>query len=52
MRGHRNRGSLIGCISIAAGLAVILSLLLPTGFWWFLFGTGLVAAGIWMNKCC
>ncbi len=37
---------LIGCILIVSGLLVVLSMVLPTTFWWFLLGVILICAGI------
>lgn len=48
-RGHK--GSLFGCIAIGAGLLIILSMVLPTEFWWFLFAAALIALGIWYIRC-
>ncbi|MDO4991180.1 MAG: hypothetical protein Q4E45_11825 [Eubacteriales bacterium] len=52
MRGRRNRGSLVGCIAIVTGFVIILSLILPSGFWWFAFGAGLIGLGLWLNSRC
>ncbi len=52
MRRSRCRGSLPGCISIIAGIAIIFSLVLPSGFWWFAFGAGLIALGVFLNTRC
>ena len=35
-----------GCI-----LIIILALVLPAGFWWFVLGGALIAAGIWLLRC-
>ena len=35
-----------GVIIMSIGLMIVLSMILPTAFWWFLFGLGLIAAGI------
>lgn len=45
-------GSVFGCLAIGAGLVIILSLVLPTEFWWFLFAAALIALGIWYIRCC
>ena len=53
MRRRHNRGNLIGYIAIFMGLVILLSLILPPGFWWFAIGAGLVAFGLWLNsRCC
>ena len=38
--------------AILAGTAILLALVLPSTFWWFLLADGLIAAGIWMLRCC
>ena len=46
-------GSPVGYICIVTGIMIILSLVLPRGFWWFLLGAGLVCFGVWCNsRCC
>ncbi len=35
-----------GVIIMSIGLMIVLSMILPTAFWWFMFGLGLIAAGI------
>ena len=52
MRSNRNRSSLIGWIAIVTGFVIILSLILPRGFWWFAFGAGLIGLGLWLNSRC
>lgn len=49
---RKGRRSLLGCIAIAAGLIIILSLVLPTKFWWFILAAVLVCAGFWYVRCC
>ena len=41
-----------GCAAIGVGLTILLALILPAGFWWFLFGAALIAFGIWYIRCC
>ena len=48
-RGHRNAW---GCAAIVAGILIILALILPAEFWWFLIAIGLIAGGIWYLRCC
>ena len=38
----------LGIIAIAAGALILLSLLLPTGFWWAAIGIGLILLGLWI----
>ncbi len=44
-------GSTLGCIAIVVGLLIILALVLPTEFWWFIFAAALIALGIWYIRC-
>ena len=48
---RRGRGGIWGCVAIGAGLVIILSLVLPTEFWWFVFAAALIALGIWCMRC-
>lgn len=41
----------IGIFCIAAGILIILGMVLPAGFWWFVLGVILIAAGIWCIRC-
>ncbi len=41
---------LVGWILIAAGLLVLLSMVLPASFWWFLFGVLLICGGVALKK--
>ena len=36
----------LGLILAGVGVTIILALILPTGFLWFLFGLGLLAGGL------
>ena len=36
--------SIWGCTAIAAGVVIILSLVLPTEFWWFVLAAALILA--------
>ena len=50
---RKHCGSIFGYICIVSGLMIILSLVLPSGFWWFLLGASLVGFGIYINgRCC
>ena len=46
--GYRN----IGTIIIFLGIFVLLALILPTSFWWFVLGAVLIAVGIWLSRRC
>ncbi len=50
MRRGRHGG--LGCVAILAGVIIILSLILPTEFWWFILAAALIGAGIWYMRCC
>ena len=49
-RGRR-RWSLPGLICIALGTAIILGMILPKAFWWFLLGLALIGFGVWLIRC-
>lgn len=46
MRRPRPFGSCIGLLMIAAGIVVLLAMVLPSGFWWFLVGLALIVCGV------
>ena len=52
MRRGKNGGICWGWVAIAAGVIIILALVLTTSFWWFLFAAGIIAVGIWYLRCC
>ena len=39
-----------GCAMIALGIVILLALVLPSKFWWFLAGAGLVAIGVCLSR--
>lgn len=49
---RKGRNSLWGCIAIVSGLVIVLSLVLPVEFWWFIFAAGLIGVGVWYIRCC
>jgi len=49
---RRGRHCLLGFVSILIGLIIILSLVLPSGFWWFALAAGLIGFGLWYVRCC
>ena len=44
---RRGNHSIWGCTAIAAGVVIILSLVLPTEFWWFVLAAALIGLGVW-----
>lgn len=46
------RRFLLGCTAIGIGVIILLALILPAGFWWFLSGAALIGLGIWYIHCC
>ena len=48
MRRGRPLGALIGFLMIVLGVLILFTMLLPAGFWWFMFGVALIACGF----CC
>lgn len=51
----RRRGPFPGLLSITlilVGTVILLAMVLPSGFWWFILGLGLVFLGLlFANKC-
>ncbi len=43
--------ALFAVIAIASGVVIILSLILPTQFWWFMFAAALICLGVWLFRC-
>lgn len=39
-------GCALGIVSIIIGVLIILGMVLPSGFWWFILGGALIAAGL------
>ena len=48
MRKWRPLGAAIGFVMIVLGVLILFAMLLPDGFWWFMFGVALIASGF----CC
>jgi hypothetical protein len=46
MRKYRKYKSCVGAVSIASGAALIMSLVLPSDFWFFLAGALLIMCGV------
>ena len=51
-RRRRNNGPIIGWLVLAAGITVLLALILPAGFWWFALAVALIVGGIWLLRSC
>lgn len=49
---RRGQHGLWGCVAICAGVIIMLALILPTDFWWFVLGVGLICGGIWYIRSC
>ena len=47
----RRRWLLPGLVCIALGAVIILGMILPKAFWWFLLGTALIVLGVWLIRC-
>ncbi len=52
MRRGCRRSRRPGSVVIITGVVIILTLILPPGFWWFSLGAGLVALGVCLNRRC
>lgn len=48
---RRGRRCMLGYVAIVAGLIIILSLVLPSAFWWFMLAAVLIVFGIWYLRC-
>lgn len=51
MRRRRNRKNGLGLIAITAGVVIMMSMILPAGFWWFMLAVLLISVGVWINRC-
>lgn len=52
MRCRRPLPNTVGVILITLGIIILLALVLPSGFWWFVLGMALIALGIfWTRRC-
>lgn len=49
---RRGRRCLWGLVAIILGLVIVLSLVLPPQFWWFLAAAVLIGFGLWYIRCC
>ncbi len=49
---RRNGMNLWGLIAIGTGVVIILSIVLPKSFWWFVLAGTLICGGIWLIRCC
>ena len=52
VRGKRPPPNIVGMICVMLGVTIILSLVLPTGFWWFMLGAGLIVLGVYWSRRC
>lgn len=51
MRRRRRPRTLPGLICLVAGLVIVLSMILPVKFWWFLLGAALIGLGVYFMRC-
>lgn len=49
---RRSGMNLWGVMAIACGMVIILSIVLPKSFWWFVLAAALICGGIWLIRCC
>ncbi|MCQ2438242.1 MAG: hypothetical protein MJ074_00580 [Oscillospiraceae bacterium] len=52
MRKKQRTVQMVGRIAIAAGLLVLLSRILPAGFWWIMLGIALISVGLCLKHWC
>ena len=48
----KSGGHTVGSIAIAAGVLIILAIVLPAGFWWFAAAVVLIIGGIQLIRHC
>ena len=51
MRKRRGKRYGIGKLFIIVGTMILLAMILPGQFWWFMLGVSFIAFGIWYNNC-
>ena len=49
---HHSFACTIGKLAIAAGVLILSWMILPAGFWWFVFAVALIVLGIKIAKGC
>ena len=49
---RRGRRCICATAALALGLLILMGVLLPGVFWWLLLSGALIAAGIWLLRCC
>lgn len=49
---RRGRHCFLALSLIVLGLVILMGILLPGVFWWFLLAAALLALGIWLLRCC
>jgi len=47
---RRGRHCFLPIAIIASGVLILLALVLPSSFWWFLLASGLIAFGLWLLR--
>ena len=52
MRKNQRTTQVCGRIFIIAGLLVLLSRIVPAGFWWIMLGVTFISAGMYMKHWC
>lgn len=52
MRCKRPLPKQVGRVLVIAGVLIVSYLVLPSGFWWFLVGVGMIVAGVCWSKRC
>lgn len=46
MRNNKKRPPRVGCVIAWLGVFILLALVLPPSFWWFIFGAALIYVGL------
>lgn len=52
MRRRKNPYALAAAAATGAGALILFSLVLPSSFWWFLLGVGLIVLGVYLRRRC
>lgn len=49
---RRKRGGILAYVALVIGILIVTSFIMPPGFWWFILGVCLVAAGLHATRGC
>ena len=49
---RRRKRHTLAILAILLGTLILLALILPVDFWWFLLAAALIGLGFWSMRCC